>query len=108
MAGLAGVLLLLANRCWSRTATTMIRPLATDCAELERLFCVKTFESVVKIRTPSTVPVIVPRPPVSRVPPMTTAAIASSSQSKPCVDEPVAGRPVIITAAMPQQRPTTT
>ena len=57
----------------------MISPLATDCAELDRLFCVKTLESVVKIRTPSTVPTIVPRPPVSRVPPMTTAAIASSS-----------------------------
>ena len=57
----------------------MMSPLATAWAELDRLFCVKTLDSVVKIRTPRTVPTIVPRPPESRVPPMTTAAIASSS-----------------------------
>ena len=57
----------------------MIAPLASDCSEMERLFRMKTFVSVEKIRTPRTVPTMVPRPPVSRVPPMTTAAIASSS-----------------------------
>ena len=57
----------------------MMSPLATDWAELDRLFWVKTLESVVKISTPSTVPTIVPRPPERRVPPMTMAAMASSS-----------------------------
>ena len=57
----------------------MITPLATAWAELDRLFSVKTLASVVKISTPRTVPTIVPRPPMSSVPPMTTAAIASSS-----------------------------
>ena len=57
----------------------MITPLATAWVEVSRLFSVKTLVSVVKIRTPSTVPTMVPRPPLSRVPPMTTAAIASSS-----------------------------
>ena len=66
-------------RCWSSTATTMITPLATDWAELDRLFCVNTLVSVVKIRTPRTVPTMVPRPPLSSVPPTTTAAMASSS-----------------------------
>jgi len=57
----------------------MMSPLATDWAELDRLFCVKTLDNVVKISTPRTVPVMVPRPPESRVPPITTAAMASSS-----------------------------
>ena len=69
-----------ASRCWSRTATTMISALERrDCSEMDRLLRMKTLVSVVKIRTPRTVPTIVPRPPVSSVPPMTTAAIASSS-----------------------------
>ena len=67
------------QRCWSSTATTMITPLAMACAEMDRLFRVNTLVSVVKISTPKTVPTMVPRPPDSRVPPMTTAAIASSS-----------------------------
>ena len=57
------LLLRVASRCWSRTAATMMSPLATDWAELDRLFWVKTLESVVKISTPSTVPTMVPRPP---------------------------------------------
>jgi hypothetical protein len=68
-----------ASRCCSSTAATMITPRATACAELDRLLRVKTLPSVVKIRTPNTVPTIVPRPPMSSVPPMTTAAMASSS-----------------------------
>ena len=97
-----------ARRCWSRTATTMIAPLATCCAELEMLFWTKTLKSVWKISTPKTVPTMVPRPPVSRVPPMTTAAMASSSQRTQCVEDPVVVRAVIIRAAMPQQKPTST
>src|SRR5665647_1786433 len=66
----------------------MIAPLATDWAEMERLFWVNTLVRVEKIRTPKTVPTIVPRPPMRSVPPTTTAAIASSSYSCPWVDEP--------------------
>ena len=57
----------------------MITPLATAWVEVSRLLRVKTLVSVVKISTPRTVPTMVPRPPVSSVPPMTTAAMASSS-----------------------------
>ena len=78
-----------ARRCWSSTATTMITPLATAWVEMSWLFRVKTLLSVVKIRTPKTVPTMVPRPPESSVPPMTTAAIASSSKSLPWVELPV-------------------
>ena len=67
-----------ANRCWSSTAATMMAPLRSSCSEMERLLRMKTLLSVVKIRTPRTVPTMVPRPPESSVPPMTTAAIASS------------------------------
>lgn len=86
----------------------MITPRATACAELERSLSVKTLPSVKKMITPRTVPTIVPRPPISRVPPMTTAAMASSSQSVPWVELPVVVRPMIITAAMPQVRPEST
>jgi hypothetical protein len=58
-----------------------------------------------KINTPRTVPTMVPRPPIRRVPPMTTAAIASSSISVPCVELPVVVRAMSITAAMPQVMP---
>ncbi len=57
----------------------MIAPLATAWVEVSRLLRVKMLVSVAKMRTPKTVPTMVPRPPHSRVPPMTTAAIASSS-----------------------------
>ena len=57
----------------------MMAPLKSDCSEKERLLRMKMLVSVEKIRTPRTVPTMVPRPPVSSVPPMTTAAIASSS-----------------------------
>jgi hypothetical protein len=64
---------------WWRTAATMMTPLATACTEVSRLLSVKTLVRVVKISTPKTVPTMVARPPLSRVPPMTTAAMASSS-----------------------------
>ena len=66
------------------------------------------FVSVEKMRTPRTVPTMVPRPPVSSVPPMTTAAIASSSQSRPWVELPVVVLATSISAAMPQQTPIST
>src|SRR4051812_8617878 len=94
-----------ARRICSRTAATMITPRATAWAELDRLFSVKTLPSVVKISTPRTVPTIVPRPPISRVPPMTTAAIASSSYRVPWVELPVVVRAMSITAAIPQVIP---
>lgn len=57
----------------------MIAPFAICWTDESRLFWTNTFVSVAKMRTPSTVPTIVPRPPDSSVPPTTTAAIASSS-----------------------------
>ena len=92
-----------ANHCWSRTAATMIAPLATACVEVSRLLRVNTFVRVVKMSTPKTVPTTVPRPPLSSVPPMTTAAIASSSSSWPCVEDPVVVRATMSRAPMAQQ-----
>ena len=86
----------------------MIRPLTTDWAETDRLFSVNTFDRVVKISTPMTVPTMVPRPPDSRVPPMTTAAMASSSYRVPWVELPVVVRATSISAATPQHRPSST
>src|SRR5690606_30064325 len=97
-----------ATRCCSSTATTMIAPFATAWVDVSRLLSVKTLVSVVKISTPKTVPTIVPRPPESSVPPMTTAAMASSSMSVPCVDVPAVVRASSITAASPHATPTRT
>ena len=83
----------------------MITPLATAWVDVSRLLSVKTLVSVVKISTPRTVPTIVPRPPVSKVPPMTTAAIASSSYRNPWVELPVVVLAMSMTAAMPQAKP---
>src|SRR5690606_22449634 len=69
----------LAVRRWTSTAATMIAPLAICWTSLCRLFRAKMLVMVVKIRTPRTEPTMVPRPPVSRVPPMIAAAMASSS-----------------------------
>ena len=57
----------------------MITPLAMFWMSVSRLFWVKMLFTTVKISTPMSVPISVPRPPESNVPPMTTAAIASSS-----------------------------
>ncbi|CAM5672554.1 hypothetical protein SVIOM342S_01350 [Streptomyces violaceorubidus] len=57
----------------------MIAPLAIRRTSVCRLFRAKMLVIVVKIRTPSTEPRMWPRPPVSRVPPMIAAAMASSS-----------------------------
>ena len=86
----------------------MMTPLATACVEVSRLLRVKTLVSVAKMRTPKTVPTIVARPPLSSVPPMTTAAMASSSRSWPWVDVPVVVRAMSITAARPQATPSRT
>ena len=57
----------------------MIAPLAMFWTSVCRLFRTKMSLMVVKTSTPSTEPTSVPRPPVSSVPPMMTAAMAFSS-----------------------------
>ena len=57
----------------------MITPLAMFWVSVARLLRMKMFVIVVKTSTPSSEPMMVPRPPVSSVPPMIAAAMASSS-----------------------------
>jgi hypothetical protein len=57
----------------------MITPLAMFWTSVARLLSTKRLVIVVKTSTPRIEPISVPRPPVSSVPPMITAAIASSS-----------------------------
>ena len=58
----------------------MITPFATAWADVERLLRVKTLVRTVKIRTPKSVPIDrAAATAESSVPPMTTAAMASSS-----------------------------
>jgi hypothetical protein len=57
----------------------MITPLAMFWTSVARLLRMKMFVIVVKTSTPRIDPISVPLPPLSRVPPMMTAAMASSS-----------------------------
>src|SRR4051794_40521628 len=66
-------------RVWNSTTATMIRPLAMFWTSVARLLRMNRLVIVVNTSTPRIEPTSVPRPPVSRVPPMITAAIASSS-----------------------------
>ena len=64
---------------------------------------------MIRIKTPSMVPQTRPRPPVMAVPPMTTAAIASSSARWPTPElETEFIRINDIKAAIPAQAPTST
>ena len=57
----------------------MIAPLAMFWTSVARLFSTNRLVIVVNTSTPRMEPISVPRPPVSSVPPMITAAMASSS-----------------------------
>jgi hypothetical protein len=60
------------------------------------------------VAAPSTVPIIVPRPPISAVPPSTTAAIASSSKATAALEEPLPSRAAITMPASAAARPVST
>ena len=68
-----------ALRRWMSTAARMIRPLVTCWISTARFISVSRLKMSAKVMTPRNVPTIVARPPARLVPPMTTAAIASSS-----------------------------
>jgi hypothetical protein len=57
---------------------------------------------------PITVPVMLPAPPLSAVPPTITAAIASSSHSKPVVGDAYPKRGTYSKVAMPTHTPSST
>ena len=61
------------------TAARMTKPLTTCCQKGETSSRNRPLFSTPMIRQPSTVPNTLPRPPESDVPPITTAAIESSS-----------------------------
>ena len=57
------------------------------------------------VSAPSTVPIIVPRPPNRLVPPSTTAAMTSSSKPPPAFDEPLPSRAAMMIPASAAARP---
>ena len=61
-----------------------------------------------KVMTPKKVPVTVALPPARAVPPMTTAAIASSSTRLPTTGEALASRPDSRMAEIPTHSPVRT
>ena len=67
------------RNCWIKTATTMMPPLTMFWTSVGRLLIAKRFVIVENTSTPKRAPMMVPRPPLSSVPPMIAAAIASSS-----------------------------
>src|SRR3954468_7639575 len=67
------------RNCWISTAATMMPPLTMFWTSVDRLLMAKRLVMVEKTSTPKRAPMMVPRPPLSSVPPMIAAAIASSS-----------------------------
>src|SRR5664280_1118369 len=68
---------------WTRTAAIMTKPLTAPCRYAETFSQLSMLLTTPRMMTPMTVPQIHPRPPFILVPPMTTAAIASSSRPAP-------------------------
>ena len=91
--------------CWIRTAATMMPPLTMFCASVDRPLMAKRLVMVEKTSTPSREPTMVPRPPLSSVPPMMAAAIASSSYRLAMAAWAELACAVSMIAAMPQQSP---
>src|SRR5262245_30390144 len=90
------------------TATTTARkaPLTTDwkCVLKVPIWLI-TFWMTRSSKTPASVPLTEPAPPVSSVPPMTTAAIASSSRPSPTMVTPEAEYAAASAPASPAVRP---
>src|SRR5882757_3799339 len=90
----------------SSIAASMITPALTICCQYEEtpsksrpLFITPM------IRAPVNVPIIPPTPPLRLVPPITTAAIASSSYPVPPTGDPAITREDRIIPARPDKRP---
>ena len=73
------VIAALAAPRWSQTAPRMMTPLRMSCRFASTLFNPMMLLMTPMISTPTSVPPTDPIPPERLVPPMTTAAIASSS-----------------------------
>src|SRR4051794_12555323 len=67
----------------SSDATTRIAPVKMSCQLLLTFIRFMPFDSVPKTSAPTTVPIMVARPPDSDVPPMTTAVMTCSSRMRP-------------------------
>ena len=83
----------------------MMPPLTMFWASVERPLMANRLVIVVKMSTPSSEPTMVPRPPLSSVPPMIAAAIASSSYRLAMAACAELACEVSMMAAMPQQSP---
>lgn len=84
----------------------MIKPLTKPCRWGETFIKFIILLRMPKIKMPKIVPMILPRPPVMRVPPMITAAMASSSYCAPELEDEIEfNRDVSMTAATPTSVP---
>src|SRR4051794_7720027 len=80
---------------WSISTETMITmPTATNCQNGSTLMKTRPYWMTAMMRAPMTVPMIVPEPPNSEAPPITTAAIESSSSGSPAWAAPAEKRAV--------------
>ena len=81
------------------------RPTATDCHSCGTEMIRRPLVSTAMMSAPMTVPMMEPLPPWSDVPPMTTAAMASSSSPMPPVGWAELRREADSTPARPMNRP---
>ena len=72
----------------------MTMPTATNCQNGSTLMKTRPYWMTAMISAPMTVPMIVPEPPNRQAPPITTAAIESSSSGSPAWAAPAEKRAV--------------
>ena len=80
-------------------------PTTTDCHSWGTAMTRRPFVSTAMMSAPITVPTIEPLPPCSEVPPITTAAIASSSSPMPPTGWAELRREAASTPAIPTNSP---
>ena len=83
----------------------MIAPITMSWMYEDTLIRLSPLPSTAMTTTPRSVRTRLPSPPPSRVPPITTAAIAYSSRVSPTVGCPESVREVITIPATPAQKP---
>ena len=89
----------------SSTASTMTTPMTIGCRNASTFSRFMPLRITPIISAPTSALATLPRPPRKLAPPITTAAIASSSARSPKFGEPALSRPEVMIAADPGRQP---
>ena len=92
-------------RVFSQIAIRMIAPVTIWVKNGEMCIRIRPLPMAAIVSAPSRVPTMVPRPPISEVPPSTTAAMTSSSKPTAALEEPEPSRAAIMMPAIAEAMP---